>query len=153
MPGFHIEQVMLKYLINRITGVVVVKDVMTDVILLAEAEAMFIKENIFKQQSWKNPPTHVTKEKKFPDKTGGGGRGPRTNSIYKYSLNRTEGVLEETETQEKRSVQESVSMNTTANGSSSWSRSRLINPVADKIGQTVAYNLIFLSYTDLPAGE
>ena len=48
MPGFHIEQVMLKYLINRITGVVVVKDVMTDVILLAEAEAMFIKENIFK---------------------------------------------------------------------------------------------------------
>ena len=156
MPGFHIEHVMLKYLINRITRVVVVKDVMTDVILLAEAEAMFIKENIFKQQSWKNPPTHVTKEKKFPDKTGGGGewgRRPRINSIYKHSLNRTEGVLGETETQEKRSVQESVSMNTTANGSSSWSRSRLINPVADKIGQTVAYNLIFLSYTDLPAGE
>ena len=48
MPEFHIEHVMLKYLINRITRVVVVKDVMTDVILLAEAEAMFIKENIFK---------------------------------------------------------------------------------------------------------
>ena len=36
-------------------------------------------------------------------------------------------------------------MNTTENGSSSWSCSRLINPVADKIRQTVAYNLILLS--------
>ena len=36
-------------------------------------------------------------------------------------------------------------MNTTANGASSWSCSRLINPVADKIGQTIAYNLILLS--------
>ena len=36
-------------------------------------------------------------------------------------------------------------MNTTANGSSSWSCSRLINPAAAKIGQTIAYNLILLS--------
>ena len=41
MPGFHIEHVMLKYLINHITGVVVVKDVITDFMMLAEAEAMF----------------------------------------------------------------------------------------------------------------
>ena len=36
-------------------------------------------------------------------------------------------------------------MNTAVNGSSSWSCSRLINPVADKMGQTIAYNLILLS--------
>ena len=36
-------------------------------------------------------------------------------------------------------------MNTTANGSSSWNCSRLINPAAAKIGQTIAYNLILLS--------
>ena len=36
-------------------------------------------------------------------------------------------------------------MNTTANESSSWSCSRLINPAAARIGQTIAYNLILLS--------
>ena len=39
---------MLRHLINHITGVVVVKDAITDFMMLAEAEAMFIKENIFK---------------------------------------------------------------------------------------------------------
>lgn len=53
--------------------------------------------------------------------------------------------MEATETQENTLVEVSVSMNTTANGASSWSCSRLINPVADKIGQTIAYNLILLS--------
>ena len=53
--------------------------------------------------------------------------------------------LEATETQENTLVEVSVSMNTTANGASSWSCSRLINTVADKIGQTIAYNLILLS--------
>ena len=53
--------------------------------------------------------------------------------------------MEATETQRNTPFEESVSMNTTANGSSSWSCSRLINPVADKIGQTIAYNLILLS--------
>ena len=53
--------------------------------------------------------------------------------------------METTETQENTLVEVSVSMNTTENGASSWSCSRLINPVADKIGQTIAYNLILLS--------
>ena len=53
--------------------------------------------------------------------------------------------MEATETQENTPVEVSVSMNTTANGVSSWRCSRLINPVVDKIGQTIAYNLILLS--------
>ena len=53
--------------------------------------------------------------------------------------------MEATETQENTPVEVSVSMNTTANGASSWSCSRLINPVADKIGKTIAYKLILLS--------
>ena len=53
--------------------------------------------------------------------------------------------MEATETQRNTPLEKSVSMNTTANGSSSWSCSRLIIPVADKIGQTIAYNLILLS--------
>ena len=53
--------------------------------------------------------------------------------------------MEATETQENTLVEVSVSMNTTANGASSWSCSILINTVADKIGQTIAYNLILLS--------
>ena len=50
--------------------------------------------------------------------------------------------MEATETQENTLVEVSVSMNTTANGASSSSCSRLINPVADKIGQTIAYNFL-----------
>ena len=53
--------------------------------------------------------------------------------------------MEATETKRNTPFEELVSMNTTANGSSSWSCSKLINPVADKIGQTIAYNLILLN--------
>ena len=43
---------------------------------------------------------------------------------------------------ENTTVEKSVSMNTTVNGSSSWSCSSLINPEAGKIGVTVALSLI-----------
>ena len=43
---------------------------------------------------------------------------------------------------ENTTVEKSVSMNTTVNGSSSWSCSSLINPEAGKIGATVALSLI-----------
>ena len=39
---------------------------------------------------------------------------------------------------ENTTVEKSASMNTTENGSSSWSCSSLINPEAGKIGLTVA---------------
>ena len=44
----------------------------------------------------------------------------------------------------KRPAEEPVSMNTTANGSSFWSCSSLINPEALKVGATVAYSLILV---------
>ena len=43
---------------------------------------------------------------------------------------------------ENTTVEKSVSMNRTVNGSSSWSCSSLINPKAGKIGLTVALSLI-----------
>ena len=52
--------------------------------------------------------------------------------------------LEATKPQENRPVNESVSMNTTATGSSSWSCFSLINHEAGKIGATVAYSFILV---------
>ena len=52
--------------------------------------------------------------------------------------------LEATKPQENRPVKESVGMSTTANGSSSWSYSSLINPEAEKKGATVAYSFILV---------
>ena len=52
--------------------------------------------------------------------------------------------MEATKPQENRPVKESVSMSTTANGSSSWNCSSLINPEAGKIGATVAYSFILV---------
>ena len=43
---------------------------------------------------------------------------------------------------ENTTVEKSVNMNTTVNGSSSWNCPSLINPEAGKIGLTVALSLI-----------
>ena len=43
---------------------------------------------------------------------------------------------------ENTTVEKSVNMNTTVNGSSSWNCPSLINPEAEKIGLTVALSLI-----------
>ena len=91
------------------------------------------------------------KEKKSWTKGGDGPPGPTPKSaveqiVYISTIwTERKEFLEATETQENTLVEVSVSMNTTANGASSWSCSRLINTVADKIGQTIAYNLILLS--------